>query len=69
MNGRKYEEKLIMTVHVVLNPGEKRELIGKSGRVVMLPFGGTVEGDIFNGIVCPGGCDTQVENLAMDAAG
>ena len=64
INGLRYEEKLVMTIHVTLNPGEKRELIGKAGRVVMLPFRGTVEGEIFNGVVCPGGCDTQVENLA-----
>lgn len=65
LNGQQYEEKLIMTIHVTLHRADRRELTGRRGRVVMLPFTGTVEGEIFEGIVCPGACDTQIENLAM----
>lgn len=65
MHGREYEEKLIMTIHVVIDRADKRELIGQRGRVVTIPFAGTVEGELFHGIVCPGACDTQIENLAM----
>ena len=39
-------------------------LKGPAGEVVMIPFGGTVEGEIFNGVVRPGGVDTQRVNLA-----
>ena len=64
LNGTTYFERKIMTIHVVLEPEGIHELVGKAGRVLMLPFRGTVEGELFNGIVLPGGCDTQVENLA-----
>lgn len=64
-NGRSYIEKKIMTIHVVLEPDQSNTLIGKVGRVTMLPFRGTVEGELFNGVILPGGCDTQVESLAQ----
>lgn len=64
-NGRSYIEKKIMTIHVVLEPDQSNTLIGKAGRVTMLPFRGTVEGELFNGVILPGGCDTQVESLAQ----
>lgn len=60
LNGKTYLEKKIMIIHVVLAPAEISELVGKTGQVLMLPFRGTVEGAIFNGIVLPVGCDTQV---------
>lgn len=60
-----FEERLIMTIHVAVDRQNKRELIGSRGRVIMIPFSGTVEGEIFNGTVCPGACDTQTENMAM----
>ena len=56
------KDKLILTVHVVL---DKEGVVGfenSAARVKMLPFAGTVEGDIFNGIVAPCGVDTQVTN-------
>ncbi len=64
LNGKTYLERKIMTIHVVLESQGIHELVGESGRVIMIPFRGTVEGEIFNGVVLPGGCDTQVENLA-----
>ena len=65
MQGKKFEEKEIMKIQVSLIPNAKSELKGRGGRVVMLPFTGTAEGEIFKGEVLPGACDTQVENLAM----
>lgn len=55
-------DKLIMEVFVELEPEKVVELAGPAGRVKMLPFVGTVKGDIFNGVVAPGGVDTQVTN-------
>ena len=55
-------DKLIMEVTVALEPGKTVELTGPAGKVKMLPFAGTVRGEIFNGVVAPGGVDTQVTN-------
>ena len=38
-------------------------LKGPAGEVVMIPFTGTAEGEIFNGVVRPGGVDCQRVNL------
>ena len=57
-------DKLIMEVYVELEPDKVVELTGKSCKVKMLPFVGTVKSEIFNGIVAPGGVDTQVTNAA-----
>ena len=56
------EDKLIMQVHISL---DKDHIVGfesPGGTVKMLPFTGTVEGEIFHGVVAPGGVDTQVTN-------
>ncbi len=55
-------DKLIMEVTVTIDPNDVQQLDGPAGRVTMIPFGGTVKGDIFNGVVLPGGVDTQVTN-------
>ena len=55
-------DKLIMEVYVELEPGKVVELTGSNCKVKMLPFVGTVKGEIFNGVVAPGGVDTQVTN-------
>jgi len=54
----------IMEVFVELEREKIVELDGPAGRVVMLPFGGTVRGELFSGVVCPGGVDTQVTDAA-----
>ena len=56
------KDKLIMTVHVVLDAEGIVGFENSYSRVKMLPFSGTVEGEIFNGIVAPCGVDTQVTN-------
>jgi len=44
--------------------GGNVELKGKNAEVYMIPFAGTAEGPLFNGIVEPCGVDTQVVNAA-----
>ena len=52
----------ILEVHVQTNPAGTVTLTGEIGTVRMIPFGGTVEGPIFSGIVEPCGVDTQITN-------
>ena len=55
--------KPVLDVHVLTR--EAVELDGgAAGSVVMIPFGGTVTGTLFEGIVEPCGVDTQVVNPA-----
>ncbi len=58
------EKKLVMEVHVTIDPADISVLNGPAGGVVMIPFGGTVTGEIFSGKVCPGGVDVQRTNLS-----
>lgn len=52
-------DKLIFEVFVDIDPGQVSQLQGPAGDVVMIPFGGKVSGELFNGRVLPGGVDTQ----------
>jgi len=53
-------DKLIFEVTVDIDPKLISQLKGPAGEIVMIPFGGMVKGDLFNGRVLPGGVDTQV---------
>lgn len=55
-------DKLILEVFVEIEEEKIVELTGPGCEVKMLPFTGTVRGEIFHGIVAPGGVDTQVTN-------
>jgi len=55
-------DKLIFEVIVDIDPAQVSRLKGPAGEVVMIPFDGTVKGEIFNGRVLPGGVDTQTVN-------
>ena len=57
------EDKLIMEIFVTIDSKEMSQLDCHNMSVLMIPFSGTVSGDIFNGIVLPGGVDTQVVNV------
>ena len=57
-------DKLILQIHVTMDMKDCSFLKGPVGEVVMIPFGGTAEGEIFNGVVRPGGVDCQRVNLA-----
>ena len=46
-----------MTVDI--DSAKVSQLKGQAGEVVMIPFGGTVKGELFNGRILPGGVDTQ----------
>ncbi len=55
-------DKLIFEVVVDIESALVAQLKGSAGEVVMIPFGGTVRGEIFNGRILPGGVDTQTVN-------
>ena len=52
----------ILEVCVQTDPTGTVTLSGEIGTVKMIPFKGTVQGPIFNGIVEPCGVDTQITN-------
>ena len=56
-------DKLIMEVFVDFD-GEIKTLKSPTAEVTMIPFVGTVKGELFNGVVCKGGVDTQRVNLS-----
>ena len=57
------ERKPIMDLKIDFN-GPVLNLKGDAAEVVMIPFKGSVRGDIFNGVIEPCGVDTQVVNAA-----
>ena len=58
------EKKLILEILVKIDGSEISSLSGPGGGVLMIPFGGTAAGEIFQGQVCPGGVDVQRVNLS-----
>lgn len=56
--------KLVMELMVQTFQNKIVELDSEIGHVKMIPFDGTVKGEIFNGIIEPCGVDTQVTNQA-----
>ena len=57
------EKKPVLNVHITFDTPPV-SLKAENGEVVMIPFKGTVQGEIFSGIVEPCGVDTQVVNAA-----
>ena len=57
------EKKPIMDLKIDFN-GPVLKMQGEVAEVVMIPFKGSVKGEIFNGIIEPCGVDTQVVNAA-----
>lgn len=55
-------DRLIMEVFVNIDEEHIVELDSPIGHVTMIPFGGTVKGELFHGVIAPGGADTQVTN-------
>lgn len=55
--------KPVLDIKIDFN-GPSLHLKSENGEVVMIPFKGTVKGEIFHGIVEPCGVDTQVVNAA-----
>lgn len=58
------ERKPILDIKIVSN-GENLHLEGENGVIDMIPFKGSVDCELFKGIVEPCGVDTQVRNAAM----
>ena len=52
-------DKLIFEITVDIDPSHISQLDSSAGKVVMIPFSGTVTGDIFQGRILPGGVDVQ----------
>ncbi len=52
------EDKLIMEVYVQTE--DKLELDGPAGKIIMIPFSGTIKSAIFNGEILAGGVDRQI---------
>ncbi len=57
------ERKMILDIKIEMDRPSV-QLTGENGQVVMIPFKGSVKGEIFQGIVEPCGVDTQVLNVA-----
>ena len=57
-------DKLILEIVVDVEVSQVSQLEGSAGSVVMIPFGGTASGPIFDGVVLPGGVDTQRVDLS-----
>ena len=55
--------KPILDIKIEAN-GPAVHLDGENGEVLMIPFKGRVDGDIFRGVVEPCGVDTQLVNAA-----
>lgn len=57
-------EKAVLELLVQTRPEETVELEGELGHVKMIPFSGTVGGELFQGVIEPCGVDTQVTDAA-----
>ena len=57
-------DRLGMTIHVSIKEEDRTEFSGPAGAVIFIPFTGTVEGELFEGLVRPGGVDCQRVNQA-----
>lgn len=58
------ERKPVLDIKIESN-GENLHLEGENGVIDMIPFKGSVDCELFKGIVEPCGVDTQVRNAAM----
>lgn len=57
-------DKCIMQIHVSIDERDITAFSGPAGSITFIPFGGTVDGEIFSGVVRPGGVDCQRVNQA-----
>lgn len=54
----------LMEFHIIIHPEDITRMETPSGKVVFIPFGGTVESELFTGTIRPGAADVQVTNAA-----
>lgn len=57
-------DKLIFDFKIETYDDQISALNATNGAVLMIPFGGSVESELFTGKILPGGIDIQVENSA-----
>ncbi len=57
-------EKKIMEFKITIDRSQISTMEKKGGKVTIIPFGGSVESDLFCGKVLPGAADIQVTNAA-----
>ena len=57
-------KKLILEIRVTIDRNEISSLEGPGGDVVLIPFSGTAQGEIFTGQIRPGGVDVQRVHLS-----
>ncbi len=57
------DKKLLMSIRIEIN-GPALHMKGENAEVLMIPFQGSVESELFTGIVEPCGVDTQIVNAA-----
>ncbi len=57
------KRKAILDLRIEAN-GPMVHMKGEAGEVLMVPFKGSVQGEIFNGTIEPCGVDTQIVNAA-----
>lgn len=57
-------KKPIMVFNITINRDDISFMEAPYGKAMMIPFGGTVESELFTGKVLPGACDVQITNAA-----
>ncbi len=57
-------DKLIMEFKISIKGEEITNMEGPRGSVTFIPFGGSVESELFTGEIMPGAADVQVQNPA-----
>lgn len=57
-------DKLVFDFHIEIYNDRISNLGATNGMVVMIPFGGKVESELFTGGILPGAIDVQVQNAA-----
>ncbi len=57
-------DKVIMEIFVEIDSAAVSTLKTPTAEVRMIPFSGTVKGELFHGVVCKGATDTQRVNLS-----
>jgi len=56
------KDKMIMEFHITIDRSEITRMKAKNGLVTVIPFGGSVDSELFRGTVRPGAADIQVTN-------
>ena len=57
-------DQLIMSFYITIEKEKVSEMIAENGKISIIPFGGTVESELFTGTVLPGAADVQITNAA-----